>query len=152
MQAAEQYGLGPGRIERRRLWALPMYDDLIDWPGARTLLRLERTFTNKRTGTKSVELDYALSRLGLDQITAADFLALWQAHWHIENKLHWIRDVTLNEDASRVRSGNAPQVLAAIRNTLITAARRAGFANIAEALRAFAQSPFRAALCFVGIG
>jgi len=60
--------------------------------------------------------------------------------------------VTLNEDASRVRSGNAPQVMAAIRNTLITAARRAGFTNIAEALRAFAQSPFRAALCFVGIG
>jgi hypothetical protein len=152
MQATEQYAIGHGRIERRRLWALPMYDDLLDWPGARTLLRLERTFTDKRTGKKSVELNYALSSLGLDQISAEDFLTLWQAHWHIENQLHWVRDVTLGEDASRVRSGNAPQVLAAIRNTLITAARNLGFTNIAEALRTFAQSPFRAALCFVGIG
>ena len=80
MQAAEQCGIGHGRIERRRLWALPMYDDLLDWPGARTLLRLERTFTDKRTGKNSVELDYALSSLGLDQISAEDFLTLWQAH------------------------------------------------------------------------
>jgi hypothetical protein len=149
MQAAETLDLGHGRIERRRLWALPVYDDFIDWPGARLLLRLERTVIHKATGQLSRKVDYALSSLDLTQTPAPVLLTLWRQHWHIENRLHYVRDVTLAEDASRVRSQAAPQVLAAVRNVVITAAHRAGFPNIAEALRVFAQKPYLALAQFI---
>lgn len=49
-----------------------------------------------------------------------------RAHWEIENRLHWVRDVTLREDGCRVRSGHAPQVLAACRNAVLTLLHRLG--------------------------
>jgi predicted transposase YbfD/YdcC len=149
MAYAEEVNSGHGRIERRRLWALPIYADCIAWPGARLMLRLERSFTNKRSHKTTVELDYALCSLGLDQVSAEELLALWRGHWHIENRLHWVRDGTLGEDACRVRTGQAPQALAAIGNVVITTARLAGFTNIAEALRTYAQYPERALLHFI---
>lgn len=139
-------------MERRQLWALPVYDDFLDWPGARTMLRLERTVTNKRTGRTTTERAYALSSLGLDQTSADELLRLWRGHWQIENRLHRVRDVTLGEDASRVRTGRGPQVLAAIRNTVISTLRLAGCLNVAEALRMYAQFPYRALGQFVLIG
>lgn len=66
------------------------------------------------------------------------FLKLNREHWAIENKLHHVRDVTMGEDACRVRSGAAPQVLAAIRNSAIALVRRDGWNNIAAALRHYA--------------
>jgi hypothetical protein len=66
------------------------------------------------------------------------FLKLNREHWAIENKLHYVRDVTMGEDACRVRSGAAPQVLAGIRNSAIALARRDGWQNIAAALRHYA--------------
>jgi hypothetical protein len=149
MQAAQTIDLGHGRIERRQLWALPVYDDFLDWPGARLMLRLERTVIHKATGELSRELDYALSSLDLATLDARGLLTLWRQHWHVENRLHYVRDVTFAEDASRVRSGAAPQVLAAIRNVVISAARQAGFTNVAEALRAFAQKPYLALAQFI---
>ena len=65
-------------------------------------------------------------------------LALARGHWGIENRLHYVRDVTLGEDACRVRSDAAPQVLAALRNVVLTLLRAAGHTNIAAALRAIA--------------
>ena len=149
MQSTQTIDLDHGRIERRQLWALPIYDDFIDWPGARLMLRLERTVIDKATGELSRELDYALSSLDLTLLDAPGLLALWRQHWHIENRLHYVRDVTLGEDASRVRSGAAPQVLAAVRNVVITAARQAGFSNVADALRTFAQKPYWALAQFI---
>lgn len=113
------------------------------------MLRMERTFITKASGTLLHELDYALSSLDLALVDASDLLMLWRQHWHIENRLYYVRDVTLAEDASRVRSGHAPHVLAAVRNVVITAARRAGFATIAEALRTFAQKPYLALAQFI---
>jgi predicted transposase YbfD/YdcC len=65
----------------------------------------------------------------------ADLLAYVRTHWTIENRVHWVRDVTLGEDASRVRTGNAPRVMATLRNLAISLLRLAGFTNIAAALR-----------------
>jgi len=149
LQATEQVELGHGRIERRALWALPVYDDFLDWPGARLMLRLERTVTHKPTGVLSHELTYALCSLDLANLTAEDLLRLWRQHWHIENRVHYVRDVTLGEDACRVRVGNGPRVLATLRNTLLTTLRLQGVSNIAEALRTFAQFPYRALAQFV---
>jgi len=64
-------------------------------------------------------------------------------HWGIENKLHYVRDVTYGEDASRVRTGNAPRVMASFRNLAVSILRLAGNTNIAAALRAAARETTR---------
>ncbi len=151
MVDSRQINHGHGRVEVRKLWALPIYDDFITWPGARSMLRQERTFTCKRTGKTTVELDYALCSLSPNELSADEFLAFWRGHWRIESH-HYLRDVTLGEDACRVRTGTAPQVLAAIRNLLVVVARRAGFSNLAEALRTFAQNVVPALLQFILLG
>jgi len=90
-------------------------------------------------------------------ITSADHiaappavLAAWvQGHWGIENKLHYVRDVTFDEDRSQVRTGNAPRVMATLRNTAISLLRLAGWTNIAKALRHHARDPERALTCLL---
>jgi hypothetical protein len=62
-------------------------------------------------------------------------LKLVRGHWAIENKLFRVRDVTLGEDASQVRKGSAPEVMAALRNTVLALLRKSGATNIAAALR-----------------
>jgi hypothetical protein len=141
--------LTSGRIERREVWALPVYDDFLNWPGARLMLRLERTVTHKTTGELHREVAYALSSLDLASLNADTLLTLWRQHWHIENRVHYVCDVTLGEDACRVRSGSAPRVLSALRRTVLTTLRLRGVSNIAEALRAFAQFPYRALAHFI---
>jgi predicted transposase YbfD/YdcC len=77
--------------------------------------------TRERTiaDTKTVEVVYGMTSLSADRADAAALLVHIRDHWKIENQLHYVRDVTLGEDACRVRSGSAPQVLAALRNTVI---------------------------------
>src|SRR5207247_10617441 len=71
-------------------------------------------------------------------------LAAWvQGHWGIENQLHWVRDVTYDEDRSQIRTGNAPTVMATLRNTAISLLRLAGWTNIAAALRHHARDATR---------
>ena len=80
------------------------------------------------------------SAAGADPVT----LAAWvQGHWHIENRLHWVRDVTYSEDRSLVRTGNAPRVMASLRSLAIGLLRLAGHTNIAEANRHHARDPHR---------
>ena len=61
--------------------------------------------------------------------------AFIRGHWSIENKVHHVRDVTFDEDRSRVRTGNAPRVLATLRNVAIAIIRHAGFTNVAKGIR-----------------
>jgi predicted transposase YbfD/YdcC len=111
------------------------------WPGLGQVLQVKRTITNKRTGHVRTEAAYAITSLSPEQATPTQLLHAWREHWHIENKLHWVRDVTFDEDRSSVRSGNAPQVMAALRNTVIGLLRLLGAFNIAGACRYFAAHP-----------
>ena len=70
----------------------------------------------------------------------ADWL---RGHWHIENKLHWVRDVTYAEDHSQIRTSGGPQVMATLRNTVIGVLRLTGHDNIAAALRYHARDHHR---------
>jgi hypothetical protein len=81
------------------------------------------------------EIDYAITSVPRDLADASTLLAWWRGHWGIENRLHWVRDVTLGEDASRIRTGSAPQLMAALRNAGISLLRILGVTNIAAALR-----------------
>jgi hypothetical protein len=76
-------------------------------------------------------------------------LQLWRGHWHIENKLHYVRDVIFDEDRSQVRTGHIPQIMAAFRNLAISILRLLGYANIAAACRRVAAHP---ALALTALG
>ena len=95
--------------------------------------RLERVV--RRDGQETREVEYAITSAGPEWADAGLLLDVWRGHWGIENRLHWVRDVTMGEDASRIRTEAAPQVMAGLRNAAISLLRLAGVANIAEALR-----------------
>jgi hypothetical protein len=95
------------------------------------------------------EVAYAITSAGPEWLGAAELLGCWRGHWGIENRLHWVRDVSFGEDASRIRTGAAPQVMAALRNAAISLLRLAGVSNIAEALRA---NPYRVPDVLAGLG
>ena len=94
--------------------------------------------------SRSVELAYGVTSLTSKQADPARLLALVRGHWQIENRLHWVRDVTFDEDRSQVRTGQAPHVMATLRNLAISTLRRAGAANIAAALRWVGRDQTRA--------
>ena len=71
-----------------------------------------------------------------NQADAAQLLVWWRGHWSIENRSHYVRDVTLDEDACQICKGDTPQNLAAPRNAIVSMLRLEGHVNIAAALRA----------------
>lgn len=132
------------RIEERVLsTSTALCDCYVDkeWPCLGQLLQIKRTVTNKGTGHIRTETSYAITSLSPQRATPAQLLVAWKEHWHIENKLHWVRDVTFDEDRSTVRKGRIPQVMAALRNTAIGLLRVLGATNIAGACRRFAAQP-----------
>jgi hypothetical protein len=111
------------------------------WPALQQVLRVERQRTLRRRGrapTVEREVTYAITSVPAAQADARALADGLRGHWGIENKTHWVRDVTLDEDRSQVRSGAAPQVMAAGRNLAIALLRRAGYPCIAAALRTMA--------------
>jgi predicted transposase YbfD/YdcC len=127
---------GHGRRATRTLKAIDV-PAWIDFTNAAQVAQLRRTVTSK--GRRTVEIVYLIT--SADARTAPpELLASWvQSHWEIENRLHWVRDVTFDEDRSQVRTGNAPRVMASLRNTAITLLRHHGHPNIAAALRHHAR-------------
>lgn len=118
---------GHGRIEVRRLRctdALPRR--FTGFAGVRQVFCLERERTQCKTGKVSREVVYGITSLPRLLADASRLLALVRGHWTIENRVHYVRDVTMGEDASAVRVGHVPQVMAAIRNAAITVLRFAG--------------------------
>ena len=75
-------------------------------------------------------------------------LQINRGHWTIENKSHYIRDVSLNEDASRVRKGASAQVMAAFRNVTLAVLRRGGVSRIQEAFIKNSAQPLNT-LCYL---
>jgi predicted transposase YbfD/YdcC len=105
----------------------------IEFAGAVQVAKLRRTVTRK--GKKTVEVVYLITSAEARTASPATLAAWVQGHWGIENRLHWVRDVTFDEDRSQVRTGAAPQVMATLRNLVISLLRIAGWTNIAHALR-----------------
>ena len=104
----------------------------------------------RRDGEEHTEIEYAITSVGRSQADASTLLAWWRRHWGIENRLHWVRDVSLGEDACQIHCGSAPQNLAALRNALISLLRLKGYSNIAAGLRACARNTHRL-LAMLGI-
>ena len=100
---------------------------------------MERQIERRHRGnvTNSVETAYGVTSLKVEQADAQRLLELNRGHWEVENRVHWVRDVTYDEDRCRIRTDNAPRVMATIRNLAMTIARMMGFRYIPDAHRAF---------------
>jgi predicted transposase YbfD/YdcC len=127
-----------GRHARRTI-KVALAPAWIGFEGAAQVAQLRRTVVKK--GKKTVEVVYLITS---DRGASPETLAAWaRRHWHIENKLHWVRDVTYQEDKSLVRTGNAPRVMASLRSLAISILRLDGHTNIAAANRHHARDPQR---------
>jgi hypothetical protein len=109
------------------------------WPGLAQAFELTRQRTIK--GVTTQEVVYGITSLQPEQAPAQRLLELTRGHWGIENKLHYVRDVTLGEDSCRVRKGTAPQVLAAVRNAVIHLLAGLEAASYAAAIRRLNNHP-----------
>ena len=130
--AASAVSTGHGRRVRRTIKTVTA-PDWVGFPGAAQVVQVRRTRTVK--GRRTTEVVYAIC--SLDMVAAPPpIVAAWlQVHWSIENALHWVRDVTLDEDRRQLRTDSGPQVMATLRNTAISLLRLAGHTRIATALR-----------------
>lgn len=106
------------------------------------IVRVERE--RRIQGETTVEVAYYITSLGRERAGAARLGELIRSHWGIENRLHHVRDVTWGEDASRVRKGSSPEVLAALRNTAIYLLEQVDAPSKAAATRRFAAHPYEA--------
>ena len=149
-QVAESLDLGHGRIEKRKPQAGSALSDHELWPGLEQVFAIERTVTHQKSGKSRQEVVYGCTSLTKERASAEVLLKLVRGHWTIENRSHWVRDVTFDEDRSQVRKGNIPEGMAALRNTVIGLLRKAGESNLAAACRKFAAQP-QAALALIGI-
>jgi predicted transposase YbfD/YdcC len=150
MAAAETVDVGHGRIERRRLTSSTALMGYTAWPGLAQVFQIERHVTIKASQVQRDDVVYGVTSLRPEQAGPKHLLRLVRQHWQIENQVHWVRDVTFDEDRSQVRGGSLPQVMAAFRNTALSFIRQAGETNIAAACRRLAAQPW-SALALVGI-
>lgn len=149
-QATREQDRGHGRREIRTLKMLTVATG-IGFPHAAQALQIRRRRRRldqpRRFTTETV---YAITSLRVQQARPAQLAAWIRGHWSIENKLHWVRDVTYDEDRSQVRTRSGPQVMAALRNAAIGILRLTGVTNIAAANRHHARDSTRP-LALLGI-
>jgi predicted transposase YbfD/YdcC len=116
----------------------------IAFPHAAQVIQLRRrSRPASGRGRWHTETVYAITNLRPHQARPVELAGWIRGHWQIENALHWVRDVAFAEDRSRIRSGQGPQVMASLRNLVISVLRLAGVTNIAAALRRHSRNPTR---------
>ncbi|MGW4985893.1 ISAs1 family transposase, partial [Streptomyces mirabilis] len=130
---------GHGRREIRRLKVCTVASGLL-FPHAVQAMEIKRRRVNRRTGKVQTKTVYAVTSLAPEQAGPARLAELVQDHWSVE-ALHHIRDVTYGEDASRIRTGTAPRLMATLRNLAIGLMRQAGWDNIAAAADHYRSRP-----------
>lgn len=126
---------GHGRIETRKIWVSQALNGFIHFPYAEQVFRIERSVWNMDGTLKRQETAYGITSLSASRADGATLLELNRGHWEIENRLHWVRDVTFDEDRSQIRTGEGPRTMATLRNLAISLFRLQRYPNIARALR-----------------
>lgn len=141
LRSTSRVNQGHGRTERRTLTAASVFVDELNWPYARQVFKLERCFSYHRTGKQTTETVFGITSLSPQQANPASLLSINRGYWGIENGLHYRRDVTLKEDLTRVKIGQAPRIIAIINNLVIGLIARTQFTYIPQARRLFAAKP-----------
>jgi predicted transposase YbfD/YdcC len=141
---------GHGRLEIREIVASTELNEFLgkQWAGVAQVFRLIRTVHKK--GKVSQEIVYGITSLSATQANAERLLELIRAHWAIENRLHYRRDVTLREDASQVRKGTAPRVQAVLNSFVLALLDFLGVRNVPKQMRLFDAQPLLAVRLLLG--
>jgi predicted transposase YbfD/YdcC len=126
-----------GRLETRTLTLIADREQFLDWPGVKQVFQIERRTRHLRTGKEEVEVAYGVTSCGAGKVSAEQLLCWSRTYWGIENGLHYRRDVTLREDATRISHPALAQVIAAINNLVVAIAQKLGYSNLASARRFF---------------
>ena len=134
---AQTTGKKHGRLEQRTLTLVVDEVGYLEWPGARQVFKLERQAHHMRTGTKSNQQVIGLTSCDPEMASAEQLLEWTRHYWGIENGLHYRRDVTLREDATRISQPTLARAIAAINNFLIGLSQKLGYSNLASARRIF---------------
>jgi predicted transposase YbfD/YdcC len=142
---------GHGRIERRILEVTDAPSAWIGWPGAAQILRRTSFRTTISTGRTSRSTNYAVTDLDVTQASAAQLEKLWRGHWTTENPVHYVRDVSMGEDACQCWVGSAPRALATLRNVVLNILRTGHWRTIPGAQRALAADASKALQFLNGI-
>ena len=134
---------GHGRIERRRCAVVDLtaaeWDGYAALHGRRQAMRIEREREIVKTGKRSVEVTWSLTSLDAERAGPEELLALVRNHWHIENRLHYVRDFTYDEDRCRAYVRHLPRNLSCLTNVAIAIVRCDGrFRFLPEANRHYA--------------
>jgi predicted transposase YbfD/YdcC len=125
-----------GRVMAREARACPP-TELVCFPHVAQVARITRA--NHTAGT--TETCHVITSVPPGQADAAQIAAWVRGHWAIENKLHWVRDWVYDEDRSQLRRGNAPRVMATLRNTALNLLRLHGVTRVAQTQRHLAAHP-----------
>jgi predicted transposase YbfD/YdcC len=139
-QSAKQVSYGHGRLEIRTIHTSEMLQEYADWPGLAQVYRLERQFFWLRQGQvykTSCQVEYGITSLSRQMASPIKVLQLRRQHWLIETGLHYRRDVTFHEDATRMTVGSAGSILSMVHNLVLSLLKTAGFANAAQGRRWF---------------
>ncbi len=133
-QTVHQTNKGHGRIEKRAVSITQLLTGIADFPGLRTVIRVESERHVHRANIIEVSREtryYVASFID----TAQAFAERIRGYWGVENKVHHVRDVTQGEDASRIRTSPLVQSWAIARNFALNLYRHNGFENMAQAQR-----------------
>jgi predicted transposase YbfD/YdcC len=143
-QMVSQVNKGHGRIEKRTIMVSAELNDYLDWPHLAQVFRIERTIWYEKHKGRTRQVIYGLTSLTPIEASPERLLALVRQYWGIESGLHYRRDVTLHEDATRLTVGKAGHIMAILNNIVIGLALQHGFRNLAKARRLFNAQPVQA--------
>lgn len=141
---------GHGRIETRTLERYPDVCEVWQWPDAAQVLRRTCERVVVKTGKQSRAVTYGITSVPFAEVDARQIEGVWRNHWTIENRKHYVRDVTFGEDRNQLHTGSAPQALSAMRNALIDLWRSQGWRWMPDAMRTYAASVSQA-LILIGV-
>lgn len=130
-----------GRLEQRTLMCSTQLNDYLEWPHVAQVFRIERVVQHAHGKGKTREIVYGLTSLKPQEAGPEKLLALFRDYWNIENGLHYRRDVTFHEDATRLTVGDAGHNMAILNNLAIGLCLQNGYQNIASARRLFQAQP-----------
>jgi len=150
-QRARTVDKAHGRLEERTITVSSLLQDYLDWPGVDQVFKLERRFTDLATGAVDQAVRYGLTSLPSQKASPKRLLEIVRSEWGIENGLHYRRDVTFEEDATRMTSKPAARAMAAINNLVASLLAIQGFQNFAQARRLFDARPHQALAIIFGL-
>ena len=143
-QTVTDTNYGHGRFETRTLTSSSMLKDFLDWPYLQQVFKLQYRAVDLETGQVYTDTHYGLTSLSAADASPQRLLALKRHYWGIENRLHYRRDVCLNEDRCRLRTGHAAHTMAIINNLVLALIDRLNFKSIPDARRIFSVHPIQA--------